>query len=37
MQNLLNTKILEDILTIDGEDELEIEELYYKLWEDDRL
>lgn len=37
MQSLLDTIKLEDTFTINEEDELESEELYYKLWEDDRL
>jgi hypothetical protein len=28
---------LQDTLTLTSEEELELEELYYKLWEDDRL
>ncbi|TWE01242.1 hypothetical protein FB550_106300 [Neobacillus bataviensis] len=37
MQSLLVTIKLEDTFTINEEDEQEAEELYYKLWEDDRL
>ena len=37
MQNLLEIKNLEDFYTVDEKDEAELEELYYKLWEDDRL
>jgi len=37
MQSLLDKIKLEDTFTINEEDEQEAEELYYKLWEDDRL
>jgi hypothetical protein len=37
MQSLLDKIKLEDTFTINEEDEQESEELYYKLWEDDRL
>jgi hypothetical protein len=37
MQSLLDTKKLEETFTINEEEDLELEELYYKLWEDDRL
>jgi hypothetical protein len=36
MQDRLD-KNKEEILIINEEDELELEEYYYKLWEDDRL
>lgn len=36
MKKLLDTKIMEDLL-INEEDDVEAEEMYYKLWEDDRL
>jgi hypothetical protein len=37
MQSLLDRIKLEDTFTINEEDDSESEELYYKLWEDDRL
>ncbi len=37
MPNQLDTKNVEDSCTIHEKDELESEEFYYKLWEDDRL
>lgn len=37
MQSLLDIKKSEDAFAINEEDDLEMEELYYKLWEDDRL
>lgn len=38
MQIPLNTKKLEEIIAdINDQDEIEVEEVYYKLWEDDRI
>lgn len=37
MQKLLDKDKLAEISNINEEDELELEEYYYKLWEDDRL
>lgn len=37
MLNTQDTKKLDEILTVNEKEEMEIEELFYKLWEDDRL
>lgn len=37
MDTSYEIKNIKDVMLVDEKDELELEEVYYKLWEDDRL